>query len=49
MPGQEPHDRGTQSNVSFGLDIGVPISATGRSAGVKIGLGLARDAGEAWH
>ena len=22
MPEQEPHDRGTQSNVSFGLDIG---------------------------
>ena len=29
--------------------IGVPISATGRSAGMKIVLGLARDAGDAWH
>ena len=47
MPGQQRHD--TRSNVSFGLDIGVPISATGRSAGMKIVLGLARDAGDAWH
>jgi hypothetical protein len=46
MPEQEPHD---PSNVSFGLDIGVPISATGRSTGMKIVLGLARDAGDAWH
>ena len=38
-----------QNSSKFPLDIEVPISATGRSAGMKIVLGLARDAGDAWH